>query len=399
MKACGFCKAGGLVSPNMLGFACSPLLLLRTRCVQFGFIKCSTHEGRYFFHVNDTDGQAAYGSTVRWAFVCRAAAPVCSKTSGFGMLVCMLLLLLRHADLGACAAAAVPRQHAHVLPFPAHSWSPIACSFVIAKDLTTGKDVAYAVRTLAPPAGGPAAGTFTPGHSSAGPASRSSTPDRFASIQASGFFRTGSSDGVAAVAAAGEAAAAAGEAPAAAEGGSAAARLQGQGQQATHRSPHVQQGGFEGQQGQQFGRAAYEHFGQHRQPSPATQRDWRLPAREAAFAAAQAERAAGGGAPGEGIGRRHSGAGLPSTGPSPAASVGGSEVAVPAVPAPMARYRGTVAQVCLVACWLAGLFACLHAGLQRHPARRIVHSQLAYSSLSKRAWAAAPAIVACGYLG
>ena len=32
---------------------------------QFGFIKCSTHEGRYFFHVNDSDGQAAYGATVR----------------------------------------------------------------------------------------------------------------------------------------------------------------------------------------------------------------------------------------------------------------------------------------------------------------------------------------------
>ena len=42
---------------------------------QFGFIKCSTHEGRYFFHVNDTDGQAAYGSTVRRAASCWARCP------------------------------------------------------------------------------------------------------------------------------------------------------------------------------------------------------------------------------------------------------------------------------------------------------------------------------------
>lgn len=42
---------------------------------QFGFIKCSTHEGRYFFHVNDTDGQAAYGSTVRCAASCWACCP------------------------------------------------------------------------------------------------------------------------------------------------------------------------------------------------------------------------------------------------------------------------------------------------------------------------------------
>lgn len=207
--------------------------------------------------------------------------------------------------------------------------------------------MAYAVRTLAPPAG-PASGAFTPGHSSAGPASRSSTPDRFAAVQASGFFRTGSSDGVAT---AGEVApAGAGDAPEL----PVAARLQAQGPQGAHRSPHVGQGGqgqFEGQPGQ-VGRPVYEHFGHHRQPSPATQRDWRLPAREAAFAAAQAERAAGG--QGEAVGRRNSGAGLPSTGPSPAPSVGGSEAAAPAAPAPMARYRGTVAQV-----WAAAAWCCL----------------------------------------
>jgi hypothetical protein len=32
---------------------------------QFGFIKCSTHEGRYFYHINDSDGATNYGSTVR----------------------------------------------------------------------------------------------------------------------------------------------------------------------------------------------------------------------------------------------------------------------------------------------------------------------------------------------
>ena len=238
----------------------------------------------------------------------------------------------------------------------------------MAKDLTTGKDVAYAVRTLAPPAGGAtghASGAFTPGHGSAGPASRSSTPDRFAAAQASGFYRSGGSEGPAggapaagtpagAADGAGEAAAAAGEARAAAAPpeGSPAVRPQGPAQGLPRRSPHMAQGGhgpYEGsQQGQPFGRTTYEHFGQHRQPSPATQRDWRLPAREAAFAAAQAERAGGHSEP---VSRRSSGAGLagPSPAPSLASSAGGGfaggEAPAPAAPAPMARYRGTVAQV------------------------------------------------------
>ncbi|KAL4429026.1 hypothetical protein ABPG77_006065 [Micractinium sp. CCAP 211/92] len=194
--------------------------LVVSRQEKFGFIKCSTTEGRYFFHVNDCDGQAIYGSTV---------------------------------------------------------------SFVIAKDLTTGKDVAY----HAGPAEVPAAA-----------------------------------------------------APAAA---SPAQPLHHQQQQQQHRLPHgqpqqhPQQQGFghqrhghapqhhgqHGQQGQhgQHGRTPYEHFGQHRQPSPASQRDWRLP-REPSPAHTSA--------PAGGQPSRHS-SGQPSAEPS-------GELAAPA------RYRGTVAQ-------------------------------------------------------
>lgn len=46
-----------------------PSSLHALSALQFGFIKCTSHEGRYFFHVNDSDGQAAYGSTVRQAAV------------------------------------------------------------------------------------------------------------------------------------------------------------------------------------------------------------------------------------------------------------------------------------------------------------------------------------------
>lgn len=50
---------------SFAGMHASTRRTFRPPSSQFGFIKCSTTEGRYFFHVNDCDGQAAYGSTVR----------------------------------------------------------------------------------------------------------------------------------------------------------------------------------------------------------------------------------------------------------------------------------------------------------------------------------------------
>ncbi|PSC71991.1 Cold shock domain-containing [Micractinium conductrix] len=246
--------------------------LVVSRQEKFGFIKSSTHEGRYFFHVNDSDGQAVYGSTV---------------------------------------------------------------SFVVARDLTTGKDVAYRVNTLAapmggtpPPAGGAGAGATPPG---AARGVRSGTPDRaaggVAAAEGSAFYRQGS------VPAAGEAAGAADSSAAAALGpapGGAPGLQQQQQQQHFQQQQHPQQrgpgGGHPNQQGgaQQYGQynrrggggghfqpgpgqggpeggpfggynnnsnqgqgqgqgqgqqpygQPYGHFA-HRQPSPASsQRDWRV---------------------------------------------------------------------------------------------------------------------------
>lgn len=225
--------------------------------------------------------------------------------------------------------------------------TPVPCSFVIAKDLTTGKDVAYHVKTIAPPlgpGGSPIVGGGLGAARSAG-GSRNATPDRAAAAvaESSGFF---ASPGAAAGSNGGEAGPAEVPAAAAPAAASPAQPLHHQQQQQQHRLPHghpqqhPQQQGFghqrhghapqhhgqhgqHGQQGQhgQHGRTPYEHFGQHRQPSPASQRDWRLP-REPSPAHT--------GAPAGGQPSRH-GSGPPSAEPS-------GELAAPA------RYRGTVAQ-------------------------------------------------------
>ncbi|KAL4440355.1 hypothetical protein ABPG75_003356 [Micractinium tetrahymenae] len=275
--------------------------LVVSRQEKFGFIKCSTTEGRYFFHVNDCDGQAAYGSTV---------------------------------------------------------------SFVIAKDLTTGKDVAYHVKMIAPPLG-PGGSPIVSGGLGSGRASatgsRSATPDRaaqaaaVAAAEGSGFFAA--APAAAPGAEAGNGGSSGGEAG---PGGGAASPPQpahqqhrpspgphahpqqqqqhGYGQQrhGQHHDPHGgQQYGHSPQQygphsgqhgGQQYGRAPYDNFG-HRQPSPASQRDWRLP-REPSPSHAGAHAAGH-------LPRHGSGAGAPA---ADAASPAGGEAPAPA------RCRGTVAQ-------------------------------------------------------
>ena len=206
---------------------------------------------------------------------------------------------------------------------------------MVARDLTTGKDVAYRVNTLAaprggtpPPAGGAGAGATPPG---AARGVRSGTPDRaaggVAAAEGSAFYRQGS------VPAAGEAAGAADSSAAAALGpapGGAPGLQQQQQQQHFQQQQHPQQrgpgGGHPNQQGgaQQYGQynrrggggghfqpgpgqggpeggpfggynnnsnqgqgqgqgqgqqpygQPYGHFA-HRQPSPASsQRDWRV---------------------------------------------------------------------------------------------------------------------------
>jgi hypothetical protein len=213
---------------------------------------------------------------------------------------------------------------------------PLPCrarSFVVAHDLTTGKDVAYRVKTTATPAH---SGAASPRNGSA-VASRASTPDRSggegpAAAEGHASPSLGAGGGVAAAEALGGVpdAGAADVSPG----------QQGQGQQAGQHA-RQQQGAQQRRQAGPGPQAAsgFEHFGHHRHPSPATQRDWRLPGREANALPPPQEpqqgRAHGG--------RRGSGS-TPASGAVSDSSTGSAAAAAAPLPAP-ACYRGTVAQV------------------------------------------------------